>query len=143
LQVLRGGHQIANRQIGPIKPPNSVLKGRLPLLIKKTENAAKPGIKIVAGEEQPLVCLSGAVDMDSSPAIRNQLLTLLQDSAPKNVSIDLSAVTHIDSSGLATLIEALRIARTRNTMLRLQGLNDRLLRFFELTGLLPLFNGSV
>jgi anti-sigma B factor antagonist len=113
------------------------------MLTEDTEIAAKPTIKIVVAEEQPLVFLSGAIDMDSSPALRERLLTLLQDSTQKKVSIDLSAVTRFDSSGVATLIEALRMARTHNTKLTLRGLNDRLRRFFELTGLLPLFNGSV
>jgi len=54
----------------------------------------------------------------------------------------LSAVTHIDSSGVATLIEALKIARGNKAKLRLQGLHDRLLRLFESTGILALFNGS-
>lgn len=118
-------------------------EGWIPLLIANAENVGRPGIEIVVAEEQPLVCLSGIIDMDSSPAIRDRLLILLKDSHAKKVSINLSAVTHIDSSGVATLIEALRIARSNNTKLTLQGLNARLLRFFELTGLLPLFNGSV
>jgi len=55
----------------------------------------------------------------------------------------LSAVTHIDTSGIATLIEALKIARGNKTELRLQGLHDQLLRLFECTGMLSLFNGSI
>jgi anti-sigma B factor antagonist len=113
------------------------------LVSHNAETIVKPGIKIEPGKDESLVCVYGRVDIESSPAIRDRLLTLLQDSDPKKVSIDLSAVPDIDSSGLATLIEALRIARSHNTKLTLQGLNDRLLRFFELTGLLPLFNGSV
>jgi anti-sigma B factor antagonist len=114
----------------------------IPLLSNNTEDLCKAGINIVAGEEQSLVCLSGRVDIDSSPILRDRLLKLLQGPQRKSVSVDLSAVTHIDSSGVATLIEALRIARENNSKLNLQGLNDRLRRFFELTGLLPLFNGS-
>ena len=59
------------------------------------------------------------------------------------MSIDLSAVTHIDSSGVATLIEALKIARNCKTELRLQGLHDRLHRLFEATGILSLFNEGI
>jgi anti-sigma B factor antagonist len=112
------------------------------MLSNNTEHLGKAGINIVAGEEQSLVCLSGRVDIDSSPVVRDRLLKLLQGPPPKSVSVDLSAVTHIDSSGVITLIEALKIARENNSKLTLQGLSDRLLRFFELTGLLPLFNGS-
>jgi len=113
------------------------------LLSDNTENIGKPGINIVASQDGALACLYGRIDIDSSPAIRHRLLALLQSPPPKSVGIDLTAVTHMDSSGIATLIEALKIARSNNTKLKLQGLHDRLLRLFELTGLLPLFNGSV
>ena len=110
---------------------------------ENTKNIAKPGISIVASEDSALACLSGHIDIDSSPAVRAQLLAFLQQPPyPRIVNIDLSAVTHLDSSGLATLIEALRIARDHETELRLLGLHDRLLHLFELTGILSLFNGS-
>jgi anti-anti-sigma factor len=48
----------------------------------------------------------------------------------------------MDSSGIATLIEAQKIARGHQTELRLQGLHDELLRLFEFTGVLTLFDGS-
>jgi anti-sigma B factor antagonist len=118
-------------------------KEAIPLLKVKTEAAGKPEINIVAEKDGTLVTLCGRIDMDSSPVLRDRLLALLHTLYSKKVNIDLSAVTHIDSSGVATLIEALRTARSHKTELRLQGLQDRLLRLFELTGLLPLFNGSV
>jgi anti-sigma B factor antagonist len=111
------------------------------MLIEDTIDKAE--IKIVAGRDGTLASLSGRVDIDSSPAVRDQLLAVVQAAAPNPVSIDLSALTHIDSSGVATLIEALRVARSSKTELRLRGLQGRLLRLFELTGLLPLFNGSI
>lgn len=110
---------------------------------ENTKRIDKPGIDIVASKDNVLACLSGHIDIDSSPVIRDRLLTLMQAPYPKIVNIDLSAVTHIDSSGIATLIEALKIAGGYKTQLRLQGLHDRLLRLFESTGMLSLFNGSV
>ena len=94
----------------------------------------------VASEDGALACLYGRIDIDSSPALRERLLALLQGRHPSLVSIDLSGVTHIDSSGVATLIEALRIARNCKTELRLQGLHHRLHRLFEATGILSLFS---
>lgn len=102
----------------------------------------KPEIKIVAGKDGTLACLSGRVDIDSSPAVRDQLFVIVKTADPKIVSIDLSGVTHLDSSGVATLIEALRAARSSRTQLTLRGLQGRLLRLFEITGILSLFNGS-
>jgi len=68
-------------------------------------------MKIVANEEGKLASLYGRIDIDSSPAIRGRLLALFEAQHPKIISVDLSGVTHMDSSGIATLIEALRIAR--------------------------------
>jgi anti-anti-sigma factor len=51
----------------------------------------------------------------------------------------LSELTYIDCSGVATLIEALRIARRRKTLLQLRGLCNRPRYLLEVTGLLHLF----
>jgi len=102
----------------------------------------KSGMKIVANNNGALASLYGRIDIDSSPAVRRWLLALFETPHPKMVSIDLSGITHIDSSGVATLIEALRIARSYNTEVRLEGLEGRLLRLFQSTGILSLFNGS-
>jgi anti-sigma B factor antagonist len=112
------------------------------LNIADIENIDKQEINVVVGEGGTLVYLHGRIDIDFSPVLRNRLLVLLQAPRPKIVCIDLSAVTHIDSSGIATLIEVLKIARGHNTELRLQGLHGRLLRLFESTGILSLFDGS-
>ena len=103
----------------------------------------KPEIDIVDTGNGILARLNGRIDIDSSPAVRNGLLAILRSPHPRTVNIDFSAVTHIDSSGIATLIEAQRIARGYNTEVKLQGLEGRLLRLFQLTGILPLFNGSM
>jgi len=97
---------------------------------------------VVASEDRALVYLHGPIDIDSSPALGERLLAFLHSPHPNVVRIDLSAVNHLDSSGVATLIEVLRIARASRTELRLEGLHDRLLRLFESTGILSLFNKS-
>ena len=111
------------------------------MLGANTNVVDRPGINVAVNSDGSTACLYGRIDIDSSPAVRERLLALLQVPTPKILSIDLSAVTHIDSSGIATLIEALRIARGNKTELRLQGLHDRLLELFEITGILSLFNG--
>ena len=107
---------------------------------KRVDN---PQIEIVDTGNGALASLRDRIDIDSSPAVRDQLITLLHGLHPRTVCIDLSGVTHLDSSGLATLIEALKIARNCKTELRLQGLHDRLQRLFEATGILSLFNGNL
>jgi anti-sigma B factor antagonist len=88
--------------------------------------------------------LNGRVNIESSPRLRDRLLALLQDHSAKTVIIDLSKVPYIDSSGVATLIEALKFARVDRVALQLKGLEGRLLHLFEVTGVLALFemNGA-
>ena len=110
------------------------------MLGSNSESIEKSGMTTIAGENGASVSLYGRIDIDSSPAVRDQLIALLHAPHLRNASIDLTRVTHIDSSGVATLIEALKIARNCKTELRLQGLHDRLQRLFEATGILSLFN---
>ena len=121
----------------------NIVKGPDLVLSNSGGSIEKSGMKTVAGENGALASLYGRIDIDSSPAVRDQLIALLHAPHPRTVSLDLSGVTHIDSSGVATLIEALKIARSFKTELRLQGLHDRLHRLFEATGILSLFNGGV
>jgi anti-sigma B factor antagonist len=113
------------------------------LVSENLDNMGKPQINIVASNNSTLAYLSGRIDIDSSPAVRDGLLAMLQLPSAKIVNVDLSGVTHIDSSGVATLIEALKIARGNKTELRLQGLDKGLYRLFESTRILSLFDGSV
>ena len=105
-------------------------------------SANKTGIDIAVSNDGVIASLSGRIDIDSSPAVRDRLLALLNAPHPNMIAIDLSALTHIDSSGVATLIEVLKIARRYKTEVTLQGLQGPLLRLFEITGILSLFNGS-
>ena len=87
-----------------------------------------------------IVRLNGRIDVDSSPDIRDSLLAiLLGKQSVQSVTVDLSDVDHIEASGIATLVEALKIAGHRQIRLRLQGLDGSVLRLFEVAGLLPLF----
>jgi anti-sigma B factor antagonist len=87
-----------------------------------------------------IVRLNGRIDVDSSPDIRDCLLAiLLSKQSVHRVTVDLSDVNHIEASGIATLVEALKIAGPRQIRLHLQGLHGSVLRLFEVTGLLPLF----
>jgi anti-sigma B factor antagonist len=87
-----------------------------------------------------IVRLNGRVDVDSSPDIRDCFLAILSGKQSVNtVTVDLSNVNHIEASGIATLVEALKIAGPRQIQIHLQGLQGSVLRLFEVTGLLPLF----
>ena len=99
-------------------------------------------IQVTDREHAALVCLGGRVTVDSSPRLREQLLALLSRRSPPPLIIDLSDLAYIDCSGIATLIEALRIAHQRNSKLQLRGLHDGPRHLLEVTGLLRLFDSN-
>src|SRR5712675_803342 len=90
-----------------------------------------------------LVRVSGRINVDSSPDLRDYLLAILSaEPLPRAITVDLAGVPYIETSGIATLIDALRIARHHQTIFRLQGLGGSALRLFEVTGVLALFEAS-
>jgi anti-sigma B factor antagonist len=90
-----------------------------------------------------LVRLNGRIDVDSSPDLRDCLLAILsEERLPRAITVDLAGVPYIETSGIATLVEALRIARHHQTIFCLQGLGGPVLRLFEVTGVLALFEAS-
>lgn len=91
------------------------------------------------GEEGTILRLRGRISIDSSPAFRDRLLALLRGQSPRGVIVDLTDVPYIDTSGIATLIEGLKVSRNGRVPLSLRGLQGRLLHLFQVTGVLALF----
>lgn len=116
--------------------------GGFPLTRGMDSTANGLDITVDHGEQGIIMRLHGHVNIDSSPTLRDQLLALLRSQSAVAVMVDLADVPYIDSSGLATLIEGLKIAHTRRTRLCLQGLQGRLLHLFQVTGVLTLFDAS-
>lgn len=99
-------------------------------------------IAIREGEEGITLRLCGRLNIDSSPALRDRILAMQQAQSPSALIVDFSNVSYVDSSGIATLIEGLKMARQRQTTLCVQGLQGRLLHLFEVTGMFALFAKS-
>lgn len=59
------------------------------------------------------VFLKGEIDLDRSPAARKVLLTAVSRGRP--VAVDLADVSYMDSSGIASLVEAYQKARAAKT----------------------------
>ena len=97
-------------------------------------------IAVDHSDERAIVRLHGRLGIDSSPTLRDRLLAILQRQLPKTIIVDLTEVSFIDAAGIATLLEALKIARNRHMTLCLKGLQGRMARFFEITGLQAVFD---
>lgn len=81
----------------------------------------------------------GEVDLSSSPQLRATLLKAIE-SGPGSVLINMTGVTYIDSSGIATLVEGLQLSRETKTRLGLFGLQNNARSVLELARLHKVFN---
>lgn len=85
------------------------------------------------GDGYVLVRLSGEVDLSWSQTVRRAVLDALDHALP--VGVDLSAVSYIDSSGIAALVEGLQCARTRGLRFALVAVSDAVRAVLELARL--------
>lgn len=82
--------------------------------------------------------VAGEIDVATAPRLREQLISLVNDQRYRIV-VDLEAVDFIDSTGLGVLIGALKRVRTHDGELVLVVTEPRILKVFEITGLLNVF----
>lgn len=85
------------------------------------------------------VVIRDRINIKTSGEMRRTLAEALR-LKPAKVDVDLSSVSYIDTSGVATLIEAARIARQQGTQLMLKGIHDQPRYFFDITHLDRLFD---
>ena len=90
------------------------------------------------GEYIQLVAVSGELDLSNSSGLVRQVETAVR-SGRNCVVIDLSGVTHIDSTGLAALIESHHLTQARRGRLALVARGESIRRTIEVRGLDRLF----
>jgi len=93
---------------------------------------------VITNPEPNILALQGEIDLHESPLVKDRLLGMLAEKPPC-VFVDLSGVTYIDSSGLATLIEALQRAQTYSGKLALYGIRDNVRNIFHIARLDQVF----
>ncbi|MBI4183442.1 MAG: STAS domain-containing protein [Proteobacteria bacterium] len=84
-----------------------------------------------------VVTLEGDVDLDSSPEAREVLLKAV--GRGRDVLVDMARITYIDSSGIASLVEALQAARLRGRRLALAAVSPAAMRVLSLARLDKVF----
>lgn len=82
---------------------------------------------------------SGDVDLYSSTHLREALLEQMQSGVP-SILVNMSEVSYIDSSGIATLVEGLQLSRQTKTRFGLYGLRSNARSVLELARLHKVFN---
>lgn len=84
-----------------------------------------------------VVALAGEIDLQHSPNVRRQLMELMFER--RDVLVDLARVAYIDSSGIASLVEAYQMARKNTTRFVLVAVSQPVLRVLQLARLDKVF----
>jgi anti-sigma B factor antagonist len=84
-----------------------------------------------------IVSFEGDVDLEYSPKARRILLDSVMQR--RDVLVDLSGVTYIDSSGVANLVEAFQLSRKKGTGFALVSVNAAAMRVLQLARLDKVF----
>jgi anti-sigma B factor antagonist len=82
----------------------------------------------------PVLDVRGEIDLDSAPALREQL-TALVDGAAGDVVADLTNTSFIDSTGLAALVAGNNRAQAVGGSVRVVCSQPRILKLFRITAL--------
>ena len=90
-----------------------------------------------------ILALAGEVDLSCSPEARKKILSCLE--SKQNLLVDLSAITYIDSSGVASLVEGYQTAKKLNLKFGLVGVSNAAMNVLQLARLDKVFpiHGSV
>jgi anti-sigma B factor antagonist len=100
-----------------------------------------PPIKLSTRQqgEVTILDLRGDITLFNSPEIRKVLMALLRDQRVPQLFVNMTGVKYVDSSGIASLVEGLKIARDLGSRFVLYGLSKPAMTVLELTHLLRVF----
>ena len=90
--------------------------------------------EIRVSQDHVSVLLEGEIDMHGAPELRGILHSAAQSKPPLLV-VDLAQVAFIDSSGIATIVEALKVVRRWSGKLRVERCQEAVRDTFEIAGL--------
>ena len=80
------------------------------------------GIETSEGPSESCISVTGRLVIESSPRFRASLMKAIRKATSAVLVIDLSALSYLDTSGVATLLEAARVASAHQVRLRVTGL---------------------
>ncbi len=90
------------------------------------------------GETPGTASISGEIDFTVTPKVRERLMEFLQQDA-REIVLDLSGLSYIDSSGLALLIEARKLLAESGRSIRIGAISSQVRKLFNLTQIGGLF----
>ena len=86
----------------------------------------------------PVLQIRGEIDLHTCPQLRTTLLELME-AGKHDIVLDLAEVPYLDSAALGVLVDAVRRAREHNGGIHLAHVTPFVLRAFEITRLIKIF----
>jgi anti-sigma B factor antagonist len=87
-----------------------------------------------------IVDVNGDVTLYNAPELRAMLVEIMKEKHAPRVIVNLTGVKYIDSAGVASLVEGLKLSRELNTGFALFGLQRSPRQVLELTHLVKVFS---
>ena len=121
-------------------PPNPIASGR-----KVWQNMGlmpqRPPLQIFVrlSGDTTILDLTGEITLFNSPEVRKALIAQLRDKRVPYLLLNMLGVPYVDSSGVASLVEGLKISRDLKSRFALYGLSKSAKTVLELTHLLRIF----
>jgi anti-sigma B factor antagonist len=96
------------------------------------------GLDVTHEPDRTILTVAGEVDVATAPTLRERLVQLIADGNTR-LTIDLTPVDFLDSTGLGVLVGTLKRIRQAEGELVLVIPQERIRRLFEITGLNKIF----
>jgi anti-sigma B factor antagonist len=97
------------------------------------------GIETSQGPSESRISVTGRLVIESSPRFRTSLMKAIRTATGAVLVIDLSGLCYLDTSGVATLLEAARVAPATGLRLRVVGLTGEPQMLAQITELAVIF----
>jgi anti-sigma B factor antagonist len=82
-----------------------------------------------------VVSLAGEVDLYTAPEFKQQLIDVIEEKGGRNVVVDFTDTTFIDSTTLGVLVGGVKRLRAKDGQLSLVCSDRNITKIFEITGL--------
>jgi anti-sigma B factor antagonist len=96
-------------------------------------------IETSQGPSESRISVTGRLVIESSPRVLASLMKAIRKATSAVLVIDLSALSYLDTSGVATLLEAARVASVQGVRLRVIGLTGEPRMLAQITELDVIF----
>ena len=97
-----------------------------------------PSGSLTMSAEPAVVALDGEIDLHQSAQVLARLDPLIASRCP-SIRVDLSGVTYMDSSGLATMIDAMQRTQAYGGEFALAGIKPNVMKVFQIARLDQVF----